>query len=189
MLEFGGIDVLVNNAGLARAGALQDTSEKEWDLLQDVMVKGQFLLSKAAVEIMRKQGRGGGIVNVVSKNALVAGPNNVAYGTAKAAQLHQSRLLAAELGPDKITVNVVNPDAVIQGSRIWSDGWAAGRAKAYGISEEELPAHYAKRTLLNEQILPEDVAEAVFVFVCGCLSKCTGNVLNVDGGVAAAFVR
>jgi NAD(P)-dependent dehydrogenase (short-subunit alcohol dehydrogenase family) len=129
------------------------------------------------------------VINIVSKNALVSGPNNSAYGTAKAAQLHMSRLNAAELGNDQIRVNVVNPDAVIFGSNIWSNGWADGRAKAYGITVEELPAYYAKRTLLNETILPEDVANACFVFVSGLLNKSTGNVLNVDGGVAAAFVR
>jgi NAD(P)-dependent dehydrogenase (short-subunit alcohol dehydrogenase family) len=125
----------------------------------------------------------------VSKNALVSGPNNAAYGSAKAAQLHLSRLNAAELGNDHIRVNVVNPDAVIHDSKIWAGEWAAGRAKAYGITVEELPAYYAKRTLLNEMILPEDVANACFAFVGGLLNKSTGNVLNVDGGVAAAFVR
>jgi NAD(P)-dependent dehydrogenase (short-subunit alcohol dehydrogenase family) len=138
---------------------------------------------------MRKQGLGGDIVNIVSKNALVAGPNNAGYGSAKAAQLHLSRLNAAELGQDKIRVNTVNPDAVIADSNIWAGGWAEGRAKAYGISVEELPAYYAKRTLLGESILPEDIANACFVFVGGMLGKSTGNVLNVDGGVAMAFVR
>jgi NAD(P)-dependent dehydrogenase (short-subunit alcohol dehydrogenase family) len=152
-------------------------------------VKGQFLVSQAGVEVMKRQGMGGDVVDIVSKNALVSGPNNVAYGTAKAAQLHMSRLMAAELGGDHIRVNVVNPDAVIQGSNIWAGGWAEGRAKAYGISVEELPAYYAKRTLLHETILPEDIANAVFIFVGGLLAKSTGNVLNVDGGVAPAFVR
>ena len=138
---------------------------------------------------MRKQGMGGDILNIVSKNALVSGPNNAGYGSAKAAQLHLSRLNAAELGKDKIRVNVVNPDAVIAGSNIWSGGWAEGRAKAYGIKVEELPQYYAGRTLLNEIILPEDIANACFAFTGGLLSKSTGNVLNVDGGVATAFVR
>ncbi|HVF96401.1 MAG TPA: SDR family oxidoreductase, partial [Flavisolibacter sp.] len=120
---------------------------------------------------------------------LVSGPNNAGYGSAKAAQLHLSRLNAAELGKDKIRVNVVNPDAVISGSNIWSNGWAAGRAKAYGITMEELPAYYANRTLLGEIIEPEDIAAACFAFVGGLLKKSTGNVLNVDGGVATAFVR
>jgi rhamnulose-1-phosphate aldolase/alcohol dehydrogenase len=187
--EFGGIDILVNCAGLAISKSLKTTTEADWSLLQDVLVKGQFLCSQKAAEIFRKQEKGGDIVNIVSKNALVSGPNNVGYGTAKAAQLHMSRLLAAELGKDKIRVNVVNPDAVIGGSKIWEGAWAEGRAKAYGISVAELPAYYASRTLMNEIIYAEDIASAVFAFVGGDLSKCTGNVLNVDGGVAAAFVR
>lgn len=188
-LAFGGIDIVVNNAGLSISKALDETTLADWDLLQNVLVKGQFLISRGAVEVMRRQGLDGSIINIVSKNALVSGPRNVGYGTAKAAQLHMSRLMAAELGTDGIRVNVVNPDAVIQGSNIWSGGWAEGRAKAYGISVDELPAYYAKRTLLNETILPEDIAKAVFAFVGGLLEKSTGNVLNVDGGVAAAFVR
>lgn len=188
-LAFGGVDIVVNNAGISISKALEDTAEQDWDLLVDILAKGQFLTTQKAVAIMRQQGLGGDVVNIVSKNALVSGPNNVAYGTAKAAQLHMSRLLAAELGKDKIRVNVVNPDAVIQGSNIWAGGWAEGRAKAYGITVDELPAYYAKRTLLDEAILPEDIANGVFAFVGGLLSKSTGNVLNVDGGVAAAFVR
>lgn len=189
VLQFGGVDVIVNCAGLSISKPLADTTQADWDVLQDVLVKGQFLVSQCAVEILRQQGLGGDIVNIASKNGLVAGPNNVAYGTAKAAQLHMSRLLAAELGPDKIRVNTVNPDAVLRGSKIWEGDWAAGRAKAYGITVEELPAHYAKRTLLGEELLSEDIARAVRVFVDGSLSKSTGNVLNVDGGVAMAFVR
>ncbi|WKN41432.1 bifunctional aldolase/short-chain dehydrogenase [Tunicatimonas pelagia] len=188
-LAFGGVDILVNNAGLSISKTLEDTSEGDWDLQQNVMVKGQFLMTQAAVDVMRKQRLGGDVVNIVSKNALVSGPNNAAYGTAKAAQLHLSRLLAAELGKDKIRVNVVNPDAVIQGSNIWAGGWAKGRAEAYGVSEDELPNHYAKRTLLNEAILPEDIANGVFALVSGLMKKSTGNVLNVDGGLAPAFVR
>ena len=188
-LQFGGVDIVVNCAGLSISKPLADTTQADWDLLSDVLVKGQFLVSQATVDILRQQALGGHIVNIASKNGLVAGPNNVAYGTAKAAQLHMSRLLAAELGPDKIRVNTVNPDAVLRGSKIWEGEWAAGRAKAYGISVEELPRHYAKRTLLGEELLAEDIAKAVRVFVDGSLSKSTGNVLNVDGGVATAFVR
>ena len=146
-------------------------------------------MSQAGIELMRKQGFGGDIVNIVSKNSVVAGPNNAAYGSAKAAQAHLTRLMAAEIGADKIRVNTVNPDAVISDSNIWANGWAEGRAKAYGITVEELPAYYANRTLLNETILPEDIANACFVFVGGLLNKSTGNILNVDGGVAIAFVR
>ena len=187
-LAFGGVDIVVNCAGLAISKTLPATEERDWDLLQDVLVKGQFLVSQAGAAIMSKQGTGGDIVNIASKNALVSGPNNVGYGTAKAAQTHMSRLLAAELGPQGVRVNVVNPDAVIGGSKIWEGAWAEGRAKAYGITVEELPAHYAKRTLLNEIIRAEDIADGVFAFV-GVLRKSTGNILNVDGGVAAAFPR
>jgi rhamnulose-1-phosphate aldolase/alcohol dehydrogenase len=188
-LAFGGLDIVVNNAGLSISKPIDEHTEKDWDLLYDVLVKGQFLVTKNGVAIMRKQGFGGDVLNIVSKNALVSGPNNAGYGSAKAAQLHLSRLNAAELGADKIRVNVVNPDAVISGSNIWSGGWAEGRAKAYGITVEELPAYYAKRTLLHEIITPEDIANACFAFVGGLLGKSTGNVLNVDGGVAAGFVR
>jgi NAD(P)-dependent dehydrogenase (short-subunit alcohol dehydrogenase family) len=188
-LAFGGVDIIVNNAGISISKSIDEHSVEEWDKLYDILVKGQFLVSKAAVEILRKQSFGGDIVNIVSKNSVVAGPNNTGYGSAKAAQAHFSRLLATELGSDKIRVNIVNPDAVIADSNIWADGWAEGRAKAYGISVAELPAFYAKRTLMNETILPEDIANACFAFVGGLLDKSTGNVLNVDGGVAAAFVR
>src|SRR6185503_4240158 len=188
-LAFGGVDIVVNNAGLSISKPIEGHTEQDWDLLFDVLVKGQFTVTQKGVEVMRKQGFGGDVLNIVSKNALVSGPNNAGYGSAKAAQLHLSRLNAAELGKEKIRVNVVNPDAVISGSNIWSGGWAEGRAKAYGIKVEELPAYYASRTLLNEIILPEDIANACFALVGGLLNKSTGNVLNVDGGVATAFVR
>jgi rhamnulose-1-phosphate aldolase/alcohol dehydrogenase len=189
VLAFGGIDIVVNCAGLSISKPIEEHTEQDWDLLYDVLVKGQFLVTQAGVEIMRKQALGGDVLNIVSKNALVSGPNNAGYGSAKAAQLHLSRLNAAELGGDKIRVNTVNPDAVISDSKIWEGAWAEGRAKTYGINVEELPAYYARRTLLGEVILPEDIANACFVFVGGLLNKSTGNVLNVDGGVAMAFVR
>ena len=188
-LAFGGVDIVVNNAGLSISKSIADHTEKDWDLLYDVLVKGQFFVTQAAAATMQKQNIGGDVINIVSKNALVSGPNNAGYGSAKAAQLHLSRLNAAELGADRIRVNVVNPDAVISDSNIWAGGWAEGRAKAYGITVAELPAYYAKRTLLNEIILPEDIANACFSFAGGLLNKSTGNVLNVDGGVAMAFVR
>jgi rhamnulose-1-phosphate aldolase/alcohol dehydrogenase len=188
-VAFGGVDIVVSNAGISISKPLTGHSVEDWDKLYDILVRGQFIVSKAGVEVMRKQCMGGDIVNIVSKNAFVAGPNNAGYGSAKAAQAHMSRLLAAELGPDHIRVNTVNPDAVIVDSNIWAGGWAEGRAKAYGISVEELPSFYAKRTLLNESILPEDIANACFIFVSGMLNKSTGNTLNVDGGVAAAFLR
>jgi len=187
-LEFGGVDIIVHSAGLAISKPLEDTTDKDWNILQDILVKGQFDLAKQGVEIMRKQNLGGDFISIASKNGLVSGPNNVAYGTAKASQQHMARLLAAELGKDHIRVNVVNPDGVIVGSKIWEGDWAAGRAKAYGITVEELPAHYAKRNLLNEIIYPSDIADGVFACV-GILNKTTGNIINVDGGMPNAFVR
>ncbi|MFN5422135.1 MAG: bifunctional aldolase/short-chain dehydrogenase [bacterium] len=188
-LYFGGVDIVVNNAGISISKPLEEHSEQDWDLLYDILVKGQFLITQAGVKTMRKQGIGGDVINIVSKNALVSGPNNAGYGSAKAAQLHLGRLNAAELGADKIRVNTVNPDAVISDSKIWAGAWAEGRAKAYGITVDELPSFYAKRTLLNEIILPEDIANACFAITGGLLNKSTGNVINVDGGVAAGFVR
>ncbi len=188
-LQFGGVDIIVNNAGISISKPIEEHTLDDWNKLYDILVKGQFMVSQACIHVMRSQGFGGDIINIVSKNSIVSGPNNIAYGSAKAAQAHLSRLMAAELGNDKIRVNIVNPDAVISNSNIWANGWAEGRAKAYGITVEELPAYYAKRTLLNETILPEDIANACFAFVGGLLNKSTGNILNVDGGIAAAFVR
>src|SRR5688572_17521394 len=188
-LAFGGVDIVINNAGISISKSITEHTIDEWNKLYDILVKGQFLVSKKGIELMRKQGFGGDIVNIVSKNAVVAGPNNPGYGSAKAAQAHLTRLMAAEVGADKIRVNTVNPDAVIADSNIWAGGWAEGRAKAYGITVDELPAYYAKRTLLNEVILPEDIANACFAFVGGLLNKSTGNALNVDGGVAMGFYR
>tara|TARA_B100002049_G_C16021438_1_gene350415 strand:- start:56 stop:1027 length:972 start_codon:yes stop_codon:yes gene_type:complete len=187
-LAFGGVDIIVHSAGLAISKSLEDTSMKDWNLLQDVLVKGQFLMAQHGASVMKKQGLGGDIINIASKNGIASGPNNVGYGTAKAAQQHMSRLLAAELGPNKIKVNIVNPDGVIVGSKIWEGAWAEGRAKAHGIKVEDLPKHYAKRNLLQEIILPEDVANGVFACI-GVLDKSTGNTINVDGGMANAFVR
>ncbi|SFD28061.1 bifunctional aldolase/short-chain dehydrogenase [Algibacter pectinivorans] len=187
-VEFGGVDIIVHSAGLAISKPLEDTTDKDWNILQNILVKGQFDLAKQSAAIMRKQGLGGNYISIASKNGLVAGPNNVAYGTAKAAQQHMVRLLAAELAKDKIRVNTVNPDGVIVGSKIWEGAWAEGRAKANGITVEELPAFYAKRNLLNEIITPDDIANGVFSLV-GILDKSTGNIINVDGGMANAFVR
>lgn len=189
VLAFGGVDIIVNNAGISLSKTLTDHTLEDWDKLYDILVKGQFLVSRAGVGILKKQRSGGDIINIVSKNAVVSGPNNAGYGSAKAAQAHLSRLMASELGSDGIRVNAVNPDAVIADSNIWAGGWAEGRAKAYGITVEELPAYYAKRTLLNQVILPEDIANACFALVGGLLSKSTGNAINVDGGVAMAFLR
>ena len=187
-LQFGGLDIVVHSAGLAISKPLVETTEEDWDLLQDVLVKGQFMLAKLSAKIMKKQKKGGNIINIVSKNGLVSGPNNSGYGTAKAAQMHMSRLLATELASDQIRVNTINPDGVIIGSKIWEGEWAEGRAKAYGISVKELPAFYAKRNLLNKVIRPNDIANAVFALLA-ILDKSTGNIINVDGGVPDAFVR
>jgi rhamnulose-1-phosphate aldolase/alcohol dehydrogenase len=188
-LQFGGVDIVINNAGISISKPFEAHTDSDWARLNDILVMGQYHISKAGVKIMKLQGQGGDIVNIASKNGLVAGPKNVAYGTSKAAQLHMSRLMAAELAEDKIRVNVVNPDAVIENSNIWEGGWAENRAKAYGIEVKDLPQYYANRTLLKESVKTSDIADAAFVFVSGQLSKTTGNMLNVDGGLAAAFPR
>ncbi|HEY3009235.1 MAG TPA: bifunctional aldolase/short-chain dehydrogenase [Micromonosporaceae bacterium] len=189
VLAFGGVDLVVNNAGLSISKPLLETSEADWDLQHDVMPKGSFLVSREAARIMIEQGMGGDIVYISSKNSLFAGPNNVAYGAAKADQAHQVRLLAAELGEHGIRVNGVNPDGVVRGSGIFAGGWGAQRAAVYGVPEEELGAYYAKRTLLKREVLPEHVANAVFVLTAGELSHTTGLHIPVDAGVAAAFLR
>ncbi len=188
-LAFGGVDLVVNNAGLSISKPLADTTTADWDLQHDVMAKGSFLVSRAAARIMRAQRMGGDIVYICSKNAVFAGPSNVAYGAAKADQAHQVRLLAAELGEYGIRVNGINPDGVVRGSGIFAGGWGAQRAAVYGIPESELGAFYAKRTLLGREVLPEHVAAAVFVLTAGELSLTTGLHIPVDAGVAAAFLR
>jgi NAD(P)-dependent dehydrogenase (short-subunit alcohol dehydrogenase family) len=189
VLAYGGVDIVVNNAGLSRSKSLLDTTEDDWDLQHDVMAKGSFLVSKHAARAMIEQGRGGDIVYVVSKNAVVAGPNNLAYGSAKASQAHQVRLLAAELGEHRIRVNGINPDGVVQGSGIFAGGWGADRAKVYGVPEEDLGRFYAGRTLLKQEVLPEHVANAALALVGGALSQTTGLIIPVDSGVASAFLR
>jgi rhamnulose-1-phosphate aldolase/alcohol dehydrogenase len=188
-LAFGGVDLVVNNAGLSISKPLLETTEADWDLQHDVMAKGSFLVAKAAARAMVAQGMGGDIVYISSKNSVFAGPNNVAYGAAKADQAHQVRLLAAELGEHGIRVNGVNPDGVVRGSGIFAGGWGAKRAAVYGVPEEELGAYYAKRTLLKREVLPEHVANAVFALTAGELSHTTGLHVPVDAGVAAAFLR
>ncbi len=189
VLAFGGIDIVVNNAGLSISKPLAETSIEDWDRQHDVMSRGSFLVSQVAAQVMVKQGRGGDIVYIASKNAVVAGPNNVAYSAAKAAQAHQVRLLAAELGEHGIRVNGVNPDGVVRGSGIFANGWGAERAKVYGVPEEELGQFYASRTLLKAEILPAHVAAAVFALLGGDLCMTTGTLIPVDGGVASAFLR
>ncbi|GGS94610.1 rhamnulose-1-phosphate aldolase [Planobispora rosea] len=189
VLAFGGVDLVVNNAGLSISKPLLETSETDWDLQHDVMAKGSFLVSRETARVMIVQGMGGDIVYICSKNSLFAGPNNVAYGAAKADQAHQVRLLAAELGEHGIRVNGVNPDGVVRGSGIFAGGWGARRAAVYGVPEEKLGEFYARRTLLKREVLPEHVAGAVFVLTGGELSHTTGLHVPVDAGVAAAFLR
>ncbi len=186
---FGGVDLVVNNAGLSISKPLVDTSDSDWDLQHAVMARGSFLVARETTRVMQRQGVGGDIVYVCSKNAVFAGANNVAYGAAKADQMHQVRLLAAELGEFGIRVNGVNPDAVVRGSGIFAGGWGADRAALYGVPEDELGAFYAQRTLLKREVLPEHVAAAVLVLTSGELSRTTGLVVPVDAGVAAAFLR
>ena len=188
-IAFGGVDLIVNNAGLSISKPLVDTTDADWDLQHTVMARGSFVASREAARVMQRQGVGGDIVYICSKNAVFAGANNVAYGAAKADQMHQVRLLAAELGEFAIRVNGVNPDAVVRGSGIFAGGWGADRATLYGVPEEELGAFYAKRTLLKREVLPEHVAAAVLVLTSGELSRTTGLVVPVDAGVAAAFLR
>jgi rhamnulose-1-phosphate aldolase/alcohol dehydrogenase len=188
-LAFGGVDLVVNNAGLSISKPLAETTLADWDLQHDVMARGSFLVSRQAARVMREQGLGGDIVYISSKNSVFAGPNNVAYGAAKADQAHQVRLLAAELGGDGIRVNGINPDGVVRGSGIFAGGWGAQRAAVYGVEESELGKFYAQRTLLKREVLPEHVADAVFALTGGDLALTTGLHVPVDAGVAAAFLR
>ena len=189
VMAFGGVDLVVNNAGLSISKPLLETTERDWDLQHDVMAKGSFLVSRAAAKAMIDQDMGGDIVYISSKNSVFAGPNNVAYGAAKADQAHQVRLLAAELGGHGIRVNGVNPDGVVRGSGIFAKGWGAERAKVYGVEEEDLGKFYAQRTILKREVLPENIANAVFVLCSSDLSHTTGLHIPVDAGVAAAFLR
>ncbi len=189
VLAFGGVDLVVNNAGLSISKPLLETTLADWDLQHDVMARGSFLVSREAARIMIEQEMGGDIVYIVSKNAFFAGPNNVAYGASKADQAHQVRLLAAELGAFGIRVNGVNPDGVVRGSGIFAKGWGADRARTYGIPEDKLGEFYAQRTLLKREVLPEHVAAAVFALTGGDLAQTTGLHIPVDAGVAAAFLR
>jgi rhamnulose-1-phosphate aldolase/alcohol dehydrogenase len=188
-LAFGGVDLVVNNAGLSISRPLLETTLQDWDLQHDVMARGSFLVSREAARLMTAQALGGDIVYVCSKNAVVAGPSNVAYGAAKADQAHQVRLLAAELGGHGIRVNGINPDAVVRGSGIFAGGWGAQRAAVYGVPEDELGQYYAQRTLLRREVLPEHVAAAVVALCGGELPLTTGLLVPVDAGVAAAFLR
>lgn len=189
VLAFGGLDLVVNNAGLSLSKSLFETTEADWDLQHDVMAKGSFLVSKNAARILVDQGLGGDIVYISSKNSVFAGPNNIAYSATKADQAHQVRLLAAELGEHGIRVNGINPDGVVRGSGIFAGGWGAQRAKTYGIDEEDLGKFYAQRTILGREVVPENVANAVYALCTDDFSHTTGLHVPVDAGVAAAFLR
>jgi len=189
-LAFGGVDVIVSNAGLASSAPITETTLAEWNKNWNVLATGYFLVAREGFRLLEKQGRGGSIVFVASKNALVAGKNAAAYSTAKAAEAHLARCLAEEGGQFGIRVNTVNPDAVLAGSRIWDSNWRKERAATYGVAPDQLEEVYRKRTTLGVNILPEDIAEAVAFFASPTRSiKSTGNILNVDGGVAAAYPR
>jgi rhamnulose-1-phosphate aldolase/alcohol dehydrogenase len=189
VVAFGGLDLVVNNAGLSKAQSLLEVTVADWDLQHNVMSKGSFLVSQAAAKVLIDQKLGGDIVYISSKNSIFVGPNNIAYSATKADQAHQVRLLAAELGEYGVRVNGINPDGVVQGSGIFSGGWGAARAAVYGVPEAELGKYYANRTLLKREVLPENVANAVFVLCSDELSHTTGLHIPVDGGVAAAFLR
>ena len=189
LLAFGGLDLVVNNAGLSLSKSLLETTEADWDRQHDVMAKGSFLVSQAAAKALIEQGIGGDIVYISSKNSVFAGPNNIAYSATKADQAHQVRLLAAELGEHGIRVNGINPDGVVQGSGIFASGWGANRAATYGIEEKDLGAFYAQRTILKREVLPDHVASAVYALVGPDLTQTTGLHVPVDAGVAAAFLR
>jgi NAD(P)-dependent dehydrogenase (short-subunit alcohol dehydrogenase family) len=189
LLAFGGLDLVVNNAGLSLSKSLLETTVADWDLQHDVMAKGSFLVSRAAARVLIDQKLGGDIIYISSKNSVFAGPNNIAYSATKADQAHQVRLLAAELGEYGVKVNGINPDGVVRGSGIFAGGWGAKRAAVYGVDEEDLGKYYAQRTLLKREVLPENVANAVFVLCTGDLSHTTGLHIPVDAGVAAAFLR
>ena len=189
VLAFGGVDLVVNNAGLSLSKPLLETTEKDWDLQHDVMAKGSFLVSKAAAQVLIDQKLGGDIIYISSKNSVFAGPNNIAYSATKADQAHQVRLLAVELGEHGIRVNGINPDGVVRGSGIFASGWGANRAATYGVAEEDLGQFYANRTILKREVVPENVADAVYILTGPELSRTTGLHIPVDSGVAAAFLR
>ncbi|KJL47206.1 Pyridoxal 4-dehydrogenase [Microbacterium hydrocarbonoxydans] len=189
LLAFGGVDLVVNNAGLSLSKPLLETTEKDWDLQHDVMAKGSFLVSKAAAKVLIEQKLGGDIIYISSKNSVFAGPNNIAYSATKADQAHQVRLLAVELGEYGVRVNGINPDGVVRGSGIFASGWGANRAATYGVAEEDLGQFYANRTILKREVVPENVADAVYVLTGPELSRTTGLHIPVDSGVAAAFLR
>jgi NAD(P)-dependent dehydrogenase (short-subunit alcohol dehydrogenase family) len=188
-VAFGGLDILVSNAGIASAAPIDDTSLDLWNRNMAILSTGYFLVPREAFRLMKAQGIGGSIVFIGSKNGLAASPNAAAYCTAKAAEIHLARCLALEGAAEGFRVNVVNPDAVLRGSKIWSGDWLKERAAAYGKDTAELEEHYRQRSLLKRSVLPEDIAEAAFFFASDAASKSTGNILNVDAGNVQAFTR
>lgn len=189
VLAFGGIDIVVNNAGVSVSRPLLDTTEEDWDFQHDIMAKGSFLVSRESARVLIDQKMGGDVVYISSKNSVFAGPNNIAYSATKADQAHQVRLLAVELGEHGIRVNGINPDGVVRGSGIFASGWGANRANTYGVTEEDLGSFYAQRTILKKEVVPESVANAVSVLTGPDLTLTTGLHIPVDSGVAAAFLR
>jgi len=187
--EFGGLDFLVSNAGISSSSPIEDTDLADWDRNMDILAKGYFLVSREAFRLLKRQKLGGSIVFIASKNGLAASPNAAAYCTAKAAEIHLARCLALEGADHGIRVNVVNPDAVLRGSKIWTGEWRAQRAAAYNMRPDELEEHYRKRSLLKLSVYPEDVAEAAYYFISDLAAKSTGNILNVDAGNAQSFTR
>lgn len=188
-IEFGGIDILVSNAGISSSAPVEETDLSMWDRNMDILVKGYFLVSRESFRLFKRQKMGGSIVFIASKNGLAASPNASAYCTAKAAEIHLARCLALEGAEDQIRVNTVNPDAVLRGSKIWTGEWREQRAAAYSMKPDELEEHYRKRSMLKRSVLPEDVAEAVYFLASDQSSKSTGNILNVDAGNVQSFTR
>jgi len=186
---FGGLDIVVSNAGIASSAPLDETSLEMWDRNMGILATGYFLVSREAFKILKAQGTGGSIVMVASKNALVASPNAAAYCTAKAAEVQLARSVALEGAPIGVRCNVVNPDAVLTGSSIWNGAWREERAAAYGMEVDELEEHYRQRSLLKRQVLPKDIAEAIYFFASDASDKSTGNIVNVDAGHAPSFTR
>ena len=189
VLMYGGVDIVVNNAGIASSTSIYDTTLQEWNKLHDILVKGYFLVSREAFKLWQKQGLGGALVFVASKNGLLASKNAAAYNSAKAAEIHLARSLAEEGGPIGVRVNIVNPDAVLHGSSIWDAGWREARAQGMGITSDQLEEAYRQRTTLKLNVYPEDIAEAILFFASDRSSKTTGGMLNVDAGLVAAYVR
>jgi rhamnulose-1-phosphate aldolase/alcohol dehydrogenase len=187
--EYGGLDILISNAGISSSAPVEETELSMWNRNMDILSTGYFLVAREAFRLMKKQGTGGSVVFVASKNGLAASPNAAAYCTAKAAEIHLARCLALEGAEFGIRVNTVNPDAVLRGSKIWTGEWREQRAAAYNMAPDELEEHYRKRSLLKLSVYPEDIAEAAFFFVSDMSAKSTGNIVNVDAGNAQSFTR